>query len=358
MRLPLFHTTRSILLLAALAAVPSAVQAQWGYALASSPAKAFYEPGPSFSYSSTAQPIQITKLAGAGNYSVKFLGIGGEPAIVQVTAYGPGSTAECKALSWKTVMADFVVDVRCFTANGFSIDASFSVLVIRSNISAGKQGYVWVDQPGAASYTAPAGKFFNTSGGNVQILHPNASSGVYTVKFLGLGGGGNWLGNVQVTAQGPLSETCSVHHWTSVGADLDVEVRCFTTAGAPADTAFAVLFEFGDGNAPAFEQAYALGDQPMAMSYAAPFQYSNGPGDIAIDKVNLAAGYYRVTFKLLGGSEAGNVQVTAYEVAKGETCKAERWATAGQDLSVLVRCYDAAGAPAEAKFSLLVEKAQ
>jgi hypothetical protein len=57
-------------------------------------------------------------------------------------------------------------------------------------------------------------------------------TGVYTVQLPAFGANGD----VQVTAYGGGSSFCKVSVWTLSG----VGVRCFTTAGVPADSSYTV----------------------------------------------------------------------------------------------------------------------
>src|SRR5262245_7435258 len=136
MRSHLFHMPRLTLLLAAVAAVASAVHAQWCYGWANQPAAASYQPDPKFSRNSANQPIQIAHLAGAGHYLVRFGGLGATSAPashVQVSATTPAK--QCKAEIWNAAAPDLLVKVLCFTANGTAANSGFMVLALRSQIA-------------------------------------------------------------------------------------------------------------------------------------------------------------------------------------------------------------------------------
>jgi hypothetical protein len=93
--------------------------------------------------------------------------------------------------------------------------------------------YVRDDQPTSPSYT-PSAYQFNDTGASNTITRSGV--GVYSVQFpvLSLG-----YGDVQVTAYGSGSEYCKVAYWMP-GAG--VQVRCFSSAGAPVDAGFDVTF--------------------------------------------------------------------------------------------------------------------
>jgi hypothetical protein len=102
-----------------------------------------------------------------------------------------------------------------------------------------KLGYVWANNPTAASYTPAPAYSYDSAGGPITITR--TSKGRYTVRFGGLGGNGIAGGNVQITAYGPGTERCKVLNWASGGADFVLNVRCTNLAGFPDDTRFTVL---------------------------------------------------------------------------------------------------------------------
>jgi hypothetical protein len=103
----------------------------------------------------------------------------------------------------------------------------------------GRLGFVWADNSTAASYTPSTTYSYNSSGGTITI--ERTGTGVYRVRFAGLGGHGKAGGHVQVTAYGAGSETAKVQSWNSSGADFIVNVRCFDRVGSPIDTRYTVF---------------------------------------------------------------------------------------------------------------------
>jgi hypothetical protein len=101
----------------------------------------------------------------------------------------------------------------------------------------GPRAYVWANQQGAASYTPSLSYQYNSTGGTNTITRSGV--GVYQVR---LPGAGNVSGHVQVTAYGSGSTRCKVQSWTSTVTAKLVNVRCFDTAGAPADSRDVVDF--------------------------------------------------------------------------------------------------------------------
>src|SRR5215213_594327 len=234
-------TVRCLFAILAALALPTLASAQKsGYVWADNPASASYTPSTMYSFNSSGGAINVTR-SGDGAYAVRFGGIGGSGAAggnVLVTAYGGGSET-CKVVNWNSGGADFIVNVRCFTAVGSPADTRYTARVALHNAAAsGKNGYAWADNPASAAYTPSAIYSFNSSGGAIAINRSGV--GTYAVKFSGLGGGPSAGGNVQVTAYGGGSETCKVVSWGSGGPDFVANVRCFTSSGGLVDTRYSI----------------------------------------------------------------------------------------------------------------------
>jgi hypothetical protein len=105
-------------------------------------------------------------------------------------------------------------------------------------------GYAWAHDPSASSYTPSRAYQFN-SGGAVNTIS-RSGVGAYTVSFPDLGGPG---GTVLVTAYGDGAEICKVANWTWAGTAEQVNVRCFSRDGAPADTRYVLSFARPQGTA-------------------------------------------------------------------------------------------------------------
>ena len=112
--------------------------------------------------------------------------------------------------------------------------AVFAVPVL---VAAQKSGYVWANEPASASYIPSSTFSFNSSGGAISITRSGV--GAYNVRFSGLGSAATG-GNVLVTAYGGVSETCKVVNWNAAGADFVVNVRCFSSTGASADSQYSI----------------------------------------------------------------------------------------------------------------------
>jgi hypothetical protein len=193
--------------------------------------------------------------------------------------------------------------------------------------------------------TVSAATSYSTSGLPVSVTH-TVGSGIYQVKFQGLGDAG---GNAQVVAIGTTPVTCSVTSLTAAGPDELVNIRCFTVAtGANADTDFAAYFgkrtvadEIGTQNG-----AYLTSDGAAGVVPGSEWSSVGSPASISI----LSAGRYSVKLPGQSASE-GNAQVTAFGNANTH-CKVEQWITSGGATQVIVDCFKNNVADSSA-FSLL-----
>jgi hypothetical protein len=101
-------------------------------------------------------------------------------------------------------------------------------------------GYALADQPTAAGpYVPAAGTRFNSGGGTIDVTR--TSTGVYSVRFAGLGRTPGQRDNVQVSAYNSVPAYCKPGLWTTSGADLVVPVACFDANGNPTDSRFTVM---------------------------------------------------------------------------------------------------------------------
>jgi hypothetical protein len=209
-------------------------------------------------------------------------------------------------------------------------------------------GYVWADNPTAASYTPNLTYTGNPSNSPVSITR--TGMGQYTVSFQNFGGHGQAGGNVQVTAYGGYNEYCKVVNWNSSGTDFLVNVHCFTPLGYPVDTRFDAQAIWPISR---LQHGFAWADQPTAASYtpSSTYAYNAAGGPITITRSG--AGLYAVRFANLGGHgvAGGTVQVTAYG-SDSAHCKVDRWSSAGPDFIADVRCFTAAGDPVDTYYSV------
>jgi hypothetical protein len=307
------------------------------------------------SMNTTGGANSVTWLA-TGSARVNFGGLGKVVGgHVQVTAFGT-SNARCKVSSWGTSGTTLQAFVRCFTPSGAPTSTPFALSYLRRAGTPGFEGgYLWADQPTASSYTPSTSYQWNSTG----ALNTIQRNGVGTYR-LSLPGQTFIGGTVEVTAYGSLSEYCKVENWFNDGANQIVNVRCFTTNGAPVDTLFTAKFTRGS---PTFAQSFgvAWADQPTSPSYQPSSTYQlvsvgSACGQLMRGPVSItrsSTGRYNVTFTGLPGSSSSfrsHVKVTSYG-SGSETCKVRSW-TPSSNSSAEVACYNASGSLVDTLFAI------
>jgi hypothetical protein len=207
--------------------------------------------------------------------------------------------------------------------------------------------YVYGNKPSAISYTPEHGFSFNSSGGGIHIHR--SGTGKYSVTFFGLGQVA-LQGTVDVTAEGLQPAACHVVNWgqDGTGANLVVNVDCFTVTGLRLNAPFMAAFTSGGSGTGTTDFVWA--NQPATGSYTPDLSYQfNSSGGTNTIK-HLGAGRYRV--HMPGPDKAdGSVKVTAYG-PNANFCQVVQWVnvTAGQN--VFVDCFNASGVPVNNRFTM------
>jgi len=140
-------------------------------------------------------------------------------------------------------------------------------------------GYALADQPEAAGPYAPAAATsFNSSGGTIEVSH--TSTGVYSVRFAGLGRSPGQRDNVQVSAYNTTATTCKPDFWDASLPDLRVTVSCSKPNGVPVDSRFAIMalgaWAFGRTAPIAFVVSFADTGTAVLDSSATARNFSGG----------------------------------------------------------------------------------
>lgn len=222
-----------------------------------------------------------------------------------------------------------------------------------------RAGWVWASSPTAAigtPYTVTGDYSYNSGGGAIAITRLN--KGVYAVDFAGLGNRAH--SNVQVTAY-DSSGYCMAGAWfdelNGPPSDERVEVHCYDANGDHANSYFNVLFQYRSGTfgGSGTGIAFVLAQEPGTASYTPNpnFSYNSTGGTNTIKR--RGPGSYTVF--LPGFTQAGgDVQVTANQNfinGPAARCKVVGWnANATVGTAVDVHCFDKAGTPHDAYFSL------
>lgn len=211
------------------------------------------------------------------------------------------------------------------------------------------EGYVWGWQPNVASYVSATGYERNSAGGSVQVTRSGV--GRYAVRFENMAGPG---GVAHVSAYGG-SNICTVTTWGPLAKHEFINLRCFTAAGAPVDSRFvAHVTNRKDGAS----RGYLYSNEAVvpAGGYTPLPGYSYDSAGQPIAVFGEGTGRYAVELGAftqdVGGSwRSGALRVSAYG-STAVTCQ-----VMDPDLFVdpgvlRVRCYNAAGSPANSRFVL------
>jgi hypothetical protein len=311
----------------------------------------------SYSYNSTGSTVANTiSWLGTGYARVDFPGLGDQiGGNVQVTAYG-GSTDRCKVGGWGSSGSTLQAWVYCHNTAGQLVNTPFTASYVRRTGVGYNQtgGYVWADQPSAASYTPSPYYQYNAAGQRNTISRSGV--GQYYVTFPGTTVNG---GSVEVTAYGSGSEYCKIGYWSGNG----VAVNCFANGGAPVDSLFTLNFTDQSPNGtPSYQYAWA--DQPTATNYTPSTYYQKGmiarecdtsAGTVTINRNG--TGNYTAILPVLSPT-GSNVKVTSYS-GGAEMCKVVGWYGNGSSgTQVNIACYSPTGAPADTYFDLVYSSNQ
>ncbi|BAJ26769.1 MULTISPECIES: hypothetical protein [Kitasatospora] len=171
------------------------------------------------------------------------------------------------------------------------------------------------------------------------------SAGGYVVHFPLIGGPG---GIAHATAVNRTGTWCQIQGWGTVGTGLDVKVACYDPSGAPAPSAFTVLFTSSSGTPTTpgnYGYLYSLPSGALVTQY-------NSAGGANLSSHG-STGIWKAWLPNLGSSvEVGNVQVTAVDSSQGARCKIANWYPASTGQTFLVACFDAANAPYDTAWTL------
>lgn len=157
-----------------------------------------------------------------------------------------------------------------------------AVVVVANNDT--RFAYALADQPTAAGpYVPDAATRYNSGGGTIEITR--SGTGVYSVRFAGMGRTPGQRDNVQVSAvNATVAAYCKADVWQTVGADLRVPVSCFGADATPVDSKFTIMalgaWAIGKTEPIGFLLSVG-GTGPMFLDSAATSRNSSG-GHVAI----------------------------------------------------------------------------
>ncbi len=328
-----------------------------GYALADQPAAAGpYAPVASYRFNSSGGAVTVTRDS-TGNYSVRFAGLArrtGQRDNVQVTAYGAPAGTQCKLRNWYSdAGTDMLVPVHCHAPGlaGAAVDSRFTILLsgARPYDPAAPFAFAMrLPQTQNLALDTSLTAFNSVTG---HIIFGRTGLGVYNFAFPGLGPAATPVA-LLATAVGSAAEHCKVGNYDLTNGVL--QAACAGTDGLPVDARPSVMwFTRGrTGHRFGFASTQNLGSVTPSPD---PLLSLNSAGG-AITSRRVATGQYTVSFGGLG-RPAGATEIVMVSALKetDHLCGLVSWGNTGvNDLSVSLSCYDATGAPVDARFEVLV----
>jgi hypothetical protein len=212
----------------------------------------------------------------------------------------------------------------------------------------GKGAYVWANQPSSASYTPSAAYAYDSAGGTITITRSGA--GAYTVRFPNLGSVGG-SGTVNVSTYGSTPAACRTGGWGPSGADLLVNVDCYSLSGSLMDSTFTATFASDTAEPPSLDYVWANNPNPgIGSSYTPASTYQFDSAGSAVTVTQIATGSYDVN---LPGpvTVGGSVKVSVYN-NPAINCQVVDWVAEAPGQVAEVDCFDASGVLADSAFDL------
>jgi hypothetical protein len=296
-------------------------------------------------YNSAGGMVTVTP-GTTGLYTVVFHQLGFAGGDVQVSALG----GTCSVDHWTPSGIDLDVFVDCYDAAGALANQSFYLTVTQPNRAPrGVFDYDWNYRP--TGHGTLLGVYqYNSSHRHNSVSH--LGTGQYLVTMPGPRVVGANHGTVKVSAYGPGGGNCQVAGWRGTRTSQQIQVDCFTAAGARQNREFTVEYVRGNNllgqNGKIDANAFASG---TAALYQPAIQFDSQPR-ARVTVVHLDRGLYEVFFvgsnpthHFSGG--LGNLQITA---AGHNLVECSAGAVPTHTPFALVGCVNHLGQPVNAAF--------
>ncbi len=307
-------------------------------------------PDPFYSFNSEGGALGISS-GGVGEYTASYGGFTSneyETEALFTSIYGGPSGAYCRIDNWSSAS----VDLNCHAADGTLQNNTFNVAAIGAGSLSGRSAFAWIASGGATEEASWAYRY-NPTGGN--IISTRTALGAYTLRFenLGRAGAADREAIIVNSYGGNGGATCQPASWTTTGTHLDVEVRCFNAAGAPADSPYTILLADGARNGARLGFAHA--DQPASATYTPANSAVRGTGSVVVSRN--ATGVFNVEFENFyrGVGQTESFLVVATGPNPGR-CSIGGWDSTsdiGGSASISVFCATPGGTPADLPFSIV-----
>ena len=214
----------------------------------------------------------------------------------------------------------------------------------RANAATVEYAFAYVYRPTPTSpWQLHPGFTYSSTGGTMGFTRIGVGDFQFSI------GGMSAFGNVQARAHGS-NNRCKVVNWSPTATDTVVRVRCVNPAGAAIDDLAVMQYYHATGTDP-LQTAYLWASSPSAASYTPSVLYTyNSTGGTNSISHGVAPGEY---LALLPGltTRGGDPHVTAYGTTN-DYCKVGTWYQSSAGTHIEVRCFDAAGEPVDALWTL------
>lgn len=305
-----------------------------GWAWAYEPGTASYQPNTDYAYNSSGGGVTIRRSA-VGNYAVEFAGLKAPGGSFHVTAFNGNHFCNIGSGGTNPV----TLGVLCYSATGEPVDAMFTVLFYsETGVAEGRSGaYVFADKPSEADYVPNKADQWNASGAENRVTRTDVGKYAVSMPNTQLGS------TIMLTAMGTAATRCT--YWGYQNEKW--EVRCFNARGELADSLFALSILKGEALGGA--GAYVWSRLPLNADFV--FSTTN----VTPQASEVSPGVYSVTFDSLKPIGSATAVVTAATVGDNPFyCNIGGWSNGGQSgTTAVVTCFDAAGKPVAAEFTLL-----
>ncbi len=295
---------------------------------------------------------------GTGAYVATLPGLGVAGGNVQVTAQEDLPAHYCKVASWWPDGDDLSVDVRCFDPDGTPSNSAFYLMFFKDSelgSSGPAKGYLWANQPTAASYAPSPYYQFNSRGETNHVTR--TGTGQYDVVLPELSSRVDDLhkaGTVLVTAYGTDDARCVVRDWDWIGyGDVLAQVDCYDGTGGRVDARFSLAYMAAPGTLPALyaeDAVEAFYASVNAGGHTSAFEQSDSYGDGGIVTEMPRDGAYRVF--LPGIASTGSMAHVTVAGGDNALCTVSRIVDRDVLTEIDVHCFDLEGNLRNTAFNL------
>ena len=331
----------------AISAVPAAagVPPRWAYGVVRDPTETEAAILPAKDRGNSTGGRVSAEKTEPGSVRVTFAGQGANGGTVLVTPLTTKPRA-CAVGGWSSDGLSTIASVECSDRHGVPTDTPFIVSIRFLRAGDDQVAYLWANNPASAGYIPDAGRQMNGTDPFALNSIAQVETGVWDVTLPDLGAPG---GTVQVSSYGGTPARCGVVSWAEDGDDEQVRVRCRTLAGVPTNVRYTLLYGKGQGMAGPDQgkAAYLYAHRKKAASYTPTFRYTSEGGASTVTRQG--KGRYRVTLPNMAKGGAAHVTPVGDGSVRCNVASIRR-ETLPQRISV--RCWNAAGKPADARFTL------